>query len=307
VIKRNLKLRYYLEKYPKDHEEAVPEYYKEELPKKHKKVLSLLAEVKKKYGMEYEIYEFPEQKERWVYDNHFLPRQRALKNAVGESIPKALRTRKGYIHINGLIALVEDHRVVWFNDPYNRRYRDGERWERLGIKEGDYAIGFLKALLGIPNFLNEVLERVKIGKRSRSEHDRLIDEFVEKLRTRGEKVSREVEVTGTTPGIPIPSSSERSRRAWGTYKGYTESVKSTYMGGDKIDIVWDKGKETFAIEAKVELSEGAVEQAARYKRLYRIEHPGKDVKSGILCRRATNRMLQIARREVDNIFFIDEI
>jgi hypothetical protein len=258
--------------------------------------------------MEYERKEFPEQKERWVYDNHFLPRQRALKNAVGiESIPKALRTRKGYIHINGLIALVEDDQVVWFNEPYNR-YRDKERWERLGIKEDDYAIGFLKALLRNPNFLNEVLERVKIGKRSMSEHDRLIYEFVKKLRTRGEKkVSREVEVTGTTPGIPISPSSERSRRAWGTYKGYTEPEKSTYMGGDKIDIVWDKGKETFAIEAKVELSEKAVEQAARYKRLYQIDHPEKDVKSGILCRHATNRMLQIARREVDNIFFIDEI
>lgn len=236
-----------------------------------------------------------------LYDRHFLARRRMLENSVGvETLGRkggALRSRSGSIFIDGKVALVENEIVVWFNESFNKYLDD--------VKFKD-SISFLKFLIKYPSFLDEIQERIRLGKLARTPHDRIIDRFFEEMKSKGWSVKRKAEVTGTSLGIQVPSLSERFQRVWGTYRGRISQEKTTYLGGDKIDLVCEKGKEVFIVEAKEKLTQQAIEQALRYKELYQIEHSEKIVKPGIVCQYANEKMLQQTKKYgIKEIFLID--
>jgi len=254
-------------------------HYKEEV---HKEIIRLLNEIQVKYGIAYEIFDVPREREMEIYKNHFAKRARILVQRIGgNSVAKALRSKggRGYAYVRGVMALVKNGNVEWFacyEDPlYNT-------WKTYDDKHPT-TLGFLKMLLNKgPALLVEFLERGKL-----SEHEKLIDEFIRSGLLSGD-FQREVSV-----GKPIVIVNKYG-------------AKKT-MGRKFIDLVCKKPSETWVIEVEPELSSTALGQAIIYGELYKKEHPNEVVKVGIVCRTAYDEVYSICEKYVDKVFVLGKI
>ncbi|RJS77038.1 hypothetical protein CW713_10695, partial [Methanophagales archaeon] len=160
---------------------------------KNKKILELLEEIKRKHGIEYEIFDLritkdgyvDETHEKEIYEKHFKPRAKVLKQRIGRSLPRTLRSRqgRGHYYISGIIALLENEQIGWYTC-----YESCEKFKEM---DEEYTIGFLRALLtqGI-TLLKEICPDISTLK---SPHDFLVDEFI-KINPLGGKIWREVRV-----------------------------------------------------------------------------------------------------------------
>jgi hypothetical protein len=69
---------------------------------KNERILGLLGEIKKRYGIKHEIFDLrvtkdgyvDETHEKEIYEKHFKPRAKVLKQRIGESLPRTLRSRR---------------------------------------------------------------------------------------------------------------------------------------------------------------------------------------------------------------------
>lgn len=136
--------------------------------------------VRKRIGIDFELFEFSEHIEKEIYRKHFASRARFLTKAIGiDSVARALRPNgeKEHIYSHGMIAPVENDRVIWFNEGFNK-YRDRDLWKTYDEKHPS-TIGFLRALLGNPSYLEEILRRVK--EQEKSLHKKLIEDFIAQI------------------------------------------------------------------------------------------------------------------------------
>jgi len=153
----------------------------------------LLEEIKRNHKIEYKIFDLritkdgyvDETHEKEIYEKHFKPRAKVLKQRIGESLPRTLRSRqgRGHYYISGVIALLENEQIGWYTC-----YDSCKKFKEI---DEDNTIGFLKALLnrGIA-LLDEICPDVSTLK---SPHDFLVDEFI-KINPLGGKIQREVRV-----------------------------------------------------------------------------------------------------------------
>ncbi len=85
-------------------------------------ILALLAEIKTKHNIAYEILdlsshgEYDEDKEKGIYERDFKPRAKVLKNRTGEPITGLRSRRAGHYFVStpGTIAIVSDDGVEWY-------------------------------------------------------------------------------------------------------------------------------------------------------------------------------------------------
>ena len=230
---------------------------------KNEKILSLLEEIKRKHKIDYEIFDvYFESHEKEIYEKHFMPRARVLKQRIGESLRETLRSRRGHYYIAGRIAVLENEQIEWYTC-----YKSCERFKDL---DEDYEIGFLKALLnqGI-DLLKEICPDISISK---STHDFLIDEFV-KLNPIGGKIQREVRV---------------GSRFFTNEVGIFDFRKS-------IDLLVESGETKWIIEVKPKLNWEAFGQVIAYEHLFKKENPSSYTQKGIVCNEIDPEILTICR------------
>jgi len=279
-IDGRIKFRYYFNKELINKWEISPNEWDRKSLEHHNKVLYLLSEIKKMYGIDYELFEFSGySEERRIYRQHFIPRARDLSRILDERVARALKSRSGYVYVHGVIAIVKDDIIIWFNRGY---WRDYERWKTY---DSDYpmTIGFLKCILNEPEYLNKLLKEIKTAGTTAKKfvHEELVERFLSEVKVG--HIEREVEVG---KGLTV----------------YDKSGSPKIVGRYKIDIVWKTGTETFVIEVKEQLNFEAIGQALVYKELYKREHPDENVKSGIVCKTADKELLEIAEKYVDRIW-----
>ena len=255
----------------------------------HEKILHLLAEIKSKHDIDYEIVDLSgerghadESKEKEVYKKDFLPRAKVLKARIGESVAKALRSRRGrgHFYIGGTIVVVRDEKIEWF--PY---YTDQlyDEWKRYD-DDRPIPLGFLKM---VSEKGRSILEKIVLDRPiEETEHEKLIHEFV-KLNPFGGKFRREVEVG---KGLIV------------TDKYGKEKV----VGRKKIDLVCETAKGVWIIEVEPKLNATALGQAIVYRKLYRREHLGISLKSAIVCKDADDELYGICKEYVNEIFVLRE-
>ncbi len=242
----------------------------------------LLQKIKEKYSIDYELFEFSKNDKQKIYKTHFVSRARFLSRVLDENVSKALRSRggRGHIYIHGVIAIVENDQIVWFNMGY---WRDYDKWKNYDSNE-PMTIGFLKCVLNEPEYLKKLLREIKFIKiKGKTTHEELIEKFISNIKVG--TIEREVEVG---KGIVV----------------YDKYGNSKTIGRYRIDIVWKIGTKTYVIEVKEQLNFESIGQAIVYKELYKQEHPHEDVKSGIVCRFADKEILDVAKKYVDNIWII---
>jgi len=90
--------------------------------KGNEEIVSLLTEIEKQHGINYEISdlskngEYDIEKEKVVYEKDFKPKAKILKKRIGKSITQ-LRSRKAgnyFISRPGTIAIVKNEMVEWY-------------------------------------------------------------------------------------------------------------------------------------------------------------------------------------------------
>jgi len=282
---KNVCLRYYFKKELIERYRYSSNHWDRKYWKLHQEIRDLLSKIKEKLGISFELFEFSEKQVDKIYKEHFISRARTLKRTIRESVARALRSRRGrgYIYLHNTIALVKNDQVIWFNYGLGRYHEEYEVWKRYD-KENPSTIGFLKACLHEPGYLRKIVEYAEAMEKSCSKHELLVKKFIEKTKGEG-KIIREVEVG----------------------KGYT--VRDAYgnvktFGKYRIDIVWKKKNETYVIEVKEELTPEALGQTIIYKELYQKEHPKENVKTGIVCEKAADEIINIAKRYIDNIWVV---
>lgn len=165
--------------------------------------IKLLEEIKRKLGIDYELYPFRSGEEVLVYKEHFVSRSRLLNKVHDQTVAQALKSRRGHIYLNNVIAIVRNGSVVWYHKGWNR---DLELWlrkaEEVKIEYGlDFAwphLGFLKIVLENPGYLNQIInvieQNIDEDKLRISSHDSLVFKAVEILIKNNPRVAVLVEV-----------------------------------------------------------------------------------------------------------------
>jgi len=239
---------------------------------KNERILALLEEIKRKHKIDYEIFDLritkdgyvDETHEKEIYEKHFKPRAKVLKQRIGESLPRALRSRqgKGHYYISGVIALLENGQIGWYTC-----YESCKKFEEM---DEDYTIGFLKALLnrGIA-LLEEICPDVSTLK---SPHDFLVDEFIKTNPLGSNKIQREVRV-----GQMI----------------FANKYGSVFDWRKSIDLVVHTDQKIWIIEVKPKLNWEAFGQVIAYEHLFRKENPKVQVQKGIVCKDIDTEILAI--------------
>jgi hypothetical protein len=259
----------------------------------HEEIINLLNEIKQKNGLDYEVFEirrkrssyglgaYPDpQHQKEIYEKDFKPRARTLKPRIGESVARALRSRRGRggYFIAGTIALIEKNKVEWFSSYSDPLY---EVWKSYDEKH-PRTLGFLKMILerGVEP-LKEILHRG-----AESEHDKLIKEFVS---------------SGLLPGkfeeeVPVGE-------AMIIVDKYGVEKK---VGRKTIDLVCKTSTENWVIEVEPELNATSLGQVLIYGDLCsRIS--SLPVKRGIVCRHAEEELMEICKKYVDRIFVLGKV
>ena len=244
------------------------EYQKE----KNERILALLEEIKRKHKIEYEIFDLritkdgyvDETHEKEIYEKHFKPRAKVLKQRIRESLPRTLRSRqgRGHYYVSGVIALLENGQIGWYTC-----YKSCEKFKEMNE---DYTIGFLKVLLnrGIA-LLEEICPDVSTLK---SPHDFLVDEFIKINPLGGNKIQREVRV-----GQMI----------------FANKYGSVFDWRKSIDLVVHTDQKIWIIEVKPKLNWEAFGQVIAYEHLFRKENPKVQVQKGIVCKDIDPEILAI--------------
>ena len=252
------KLRYYLG--DTDH-----------LREKNRKVLELLEKIKRKHNIEYVVYKLrlnehgyvDELHEKEVYEKHFKPRARILKQRIGDSIRHTLRSVRGHYYIAGTIALTRNGQVEW--------YTCYESCEQFKEYDEDYTIGFLKAVL----VRGEELLKELCPEVTKTPHDLLVDEFIRTNPLRG-TIHREVKV--------------------GTKVFKTNMGKFGLFDWRKsIDLVVYKDKTAWIIEVKPRLNWEAFGQVIAYEHLFKKENPSFNTKKCIVCMEVDPEIIAICK------------
>lgn len=249
---------------------------------KNEKILKFLEDIKKKHGIDYEVFDLKltedgyidEQHEKMVYEKHFKPRAKVLKQRIGESLPKTLRSRRGrgHYYLSGVIALLEDDQIGWYTC-----YESCKRFENL---DEDYTIGFLKALQDKGyTLLEEICPDISTLK---SPHDFLVDEFVRLNPLGGNKIQREVRV-----GSMI------FRNKYGSIFDWRKSI----------DLVVHTKEKTWVIEVKPKLNWEAFGQVIAYEYLLKKEKTSLKIQKGIICKEVDSEILAICE-EFDITVFL---
>lgn len=172
--------------------------------KEHLLVLRLLKEVKQRIGVDYELYPFSFDEEELIYKEHFVRRARTLNRIHDVTVARALKSRRGNVHLHGVIALVKNGEVVWYTAGW---YRDHNFWrekaDRIAREEGlrfvGLHIGFLKTILDNPDYLVKIVGHVEDILRPEEEkprpgHESLVFNLVEKLYAENEEAAILVEM-----------------------------------------------------------------------------------------------------------------
>lgn len=246
----------------------------------NEKIRNLLQEVKIKHRIDYEIFKLritddgyvDENHEKEVYEAHFKPRAKILKQRIGGSLPENLRSQRGrgHYYLSGVIAIIEDGQVGWYIN-----WQDRERFESF---DADREVGFLKALLSQgPSLLTELCPDVSTLK---STHDFLIDEFI-KLNPLQGKLEREVRV-----GSIIFKNKQGDVFDW----------------RKAIDIICHTDQDTWVIEAKPKLNWEAFGQVIAYAHLLQKEYPASQTQKGIVCKKTDPEILAICEEFDINVF-----
>jgi hypothetical protein len=253
---------------------------------KNERILGLLGEIKKRYGIEYEIFDLRVTKDgyidethvREIYEKHFKPRAKVLKQKIGESLPRTLRSRRGrgHYYISGVIASLENGQIEWYTC-----YESCKKFKDI---DEDYTIGFLKALLnqGIA-LLKEICPDINTLK---SPHDFLIDEFI-KINPLGGTIQREMKV-----GSMI----------------FTNKYGSVFDWRKSIDLVvyTEQKKKIWIIEVKPKLNWEAFGQIIAYEHLFKKENPPLYVQKSIVCNESDSEILAICEEFDIKVFVWQE-
>ncbi|MDI6859226.1 MAG: hypothetical protein QMC85_01890 [Methanocellales archaeon] len=248
--------------------------------KENEKIANLLQEVKRKHGIDYEVFNLQimedgyvnENHEKEVYETHFKPRAKVLKQRIGESLPRSLRSQRGrgHYYISGIIAILEDEQVGWYTC-----FESCKRFENF---DKDVKVGFLKALLFQGScLLKELCPEVSVLK---SPHDSLIDEFIKTNPLRG-SIEREVKV-----GSMI----------------FTNKYGDTFDWRKTIDLVCHTNQGTWIIEVKPKLNWEAFGQVIAYTHLFQKEHPTSNIQKGVICKEVDTEILAICEEFGINVF-----
>lgn len=238
---------------------------------KNGRILKLLEEIKRKHGIDYEVFKLritaegyvDEKYEKEIYESHFKPRVKVLKRRIAESLPRTLRSRqgRGHYYISGVIALLENGQVGW--------YTCFESCEKFRELDKDCTVGFLKALLDRgPNLLREICPDVTALK---SPHDFLIDEFV-KINPLNGKIEREVKVGSMV---------------------FTNKYRSVFDWRKAIDLVVHTNQTLYLIEVKPKLNWEAFGQVIAYEYLFKKENPKLNTQKGIVCKEIDREILAV--------------
>lgn len=231
----------------------------------------MLEEIKRNHKIEYKIFDLritkdehvDETHEKEIYEKHFKPRAKVLKQRIGESLPRTLRSRqgRGHYYISGVIALLDNEQIEWYTC-----YDSCKKFKEI---DEDNTIGFLKALLnrGIA-LLDEICPDVSTLK---SPHDFLVDEFI-KINPLGGKIQREVRV-----GQMI----------------FANKYGSVFDWRKSIDLAVYTDQKVWIIEVKPKLNWEAFGQVIAYEHLFRKENPKVQVQKGIVCKDIDPEILAI--------------
>ena len=252
------KLRYY-----------APDYRKQT----HDVILSLLEQIKIKHNILYEItqlryrkseysddYIADEQHEKEIYEKDFLPRKFVLKQRIGESIRRLLRSRSGGYFVAGTVAIALDGQIEWFAN-YANPFKEYDE---------DSTVGFLKAVLEKgPVLLSQLCPEVKKG----APELKLLDIFINSGKLKG-RFEREVKV---------------GKRIFKTERGTFDWRKS-------IDLVCKADNEVWVIEGKNRLNYQAVGEVLTYGTLYSEQFPEKRIRLGIVCGLIEEEILKTCRK-----------
>ncbi|NPA69399.1 MAG: hypothetical protein GXO26_01200 [Crenarchaeota archaeon] len=183
-------------------------YYVEDMinffHREHELILKLLEQIKKRVGIDYELYPIKSGQEEFIYEEHFKKRSRLLNKIHDLTVSQALKSRRGVIHIHGVIALVRDGQVVWYHEAW---IRDFELWKQVADKVKqetelswvNYNIAFLRLVLENPQYLENIIhqvERVLQGKIEslKPTHDDLVLRVIENLLSGSSNIAVLVEV-----------------------------------------------------------------------------------------------------------------
>ncbi len=250
----------------------------------HDQILQLLQQIKNKHGIDYEIVNirmrksqysqdsYPdEQHEKEIYESHFKPRNRLLRQRVGQSIRRALRSRSGGYFVAGTIAIIENSQVEWFTY--------GTEFERYDPNNRELA--FLKALLERGHPLLESL-CIPIEQAKKHESD-LIDRFIES-RTFDGKFEREFKIGNqvvTVEGYEMPIDFRKS-----------------------VDLVYYTNETVWIIEAKTKLNYEALGQVLTYRTLYEEQYSAIP-KTGIACAIVNGEVLKARKKFGVTVFEVN--
>jgi len=226
----------------------------------HEEIVKVLAEAKDKHGIPYEILELrrkpsddptfylvEEAHEKELYEKDFRPRASLLKGRLGESIRRLLRSRSGGYFLNGRVAIMKDRQVEWVSS------------HAVPFKEydGDFSLGFLKALLqNGPILLDQLTPSVEKGQPELQ----LLDGFIHSGMLSG-TFEREVRVG----------------------KRILETPDGTFDWRKSIDIVCTTPEATWILEGKLKLNYEALGEVLTYSVLYSSSHLQPNIRRGIVC------------------------
>jgi len=82
--------------------------------KEHLIVLRLPKEIKQRMSIDYELCPFSFNEEELIYKEPFVRRARILSRIHDVTVARALKSRRGNVHLHGVIALVKNGEIVWY-------------------------------------------------------------------------------------------------------------------------------------------------------------------------------------------------
>jgi hypothetical protein len=252
--------------------------------KEKNQIIRMLQEIKVRHNIDYEIFKLritkdgyvDEKHEKEIYEDHFKPRAKILKQRIGESLPRTLRSQRGrgHYYLSGVIAILENGQIGWYTC-----WESCRRFENI---DKDYTIGFLKALLSQgSSLLNELCPDVSTLK---SPHDFLIDEFIRINPLQG-KIKREVKV-----GSMI----------------FTNKYGSVFDWRKAIDLIVYTDQAVWIIEVKPKLNWEAFGQVIAYAHLFQKEHPNSHIQKGTVCKDIDPEILAVCEEFNIKVFIWQE-
>jgi len=156
------KLRYYFI------ENLLKDRFSKEEAKVYDVTIKLLEEIKRKYGIDYEIYRLKFREEVLVYKEHFVSRSRLLNKIHDLTVAQALKSRSGNVYIHNLIAILKRNAVVWYHEGWSRDYdlwrsKAEEVKKEYGLSRHDALLhlGFLKLVLEDPQYLRRIIDEIE--------------------------------------------------------------------------------------------------------------------------------------------------